>query len=116
MKPTNITIKVLEEIRDSVRELESSLGGRIDETNSSLKSLENRVENLDNRVEHLENRVVEGEIRLGTAVTNLIGAVLQHGETLEAVKNLLCDNLGLRPRVERCETEIDRLKGHTGLK
>lgn len=116
MEPTSSTIKVLEEIRDSVRDLGESLNTRIDQTNSRLDQTNSRLDQTNSRLdqtnsrlESLADRVVEAEIRTATNV-------MQLGGTLAEVRELLRDHLGLGTRVERCEQDIAWLKGRTGPK
>lgn len=92
MEPTNLTIEILKSIRDEVR----GLGGRVDQTNVSL-------EQMNGRMDHMERRIVESELRTATAITDLAG-------TIQALTDLLKSQHDLRPRVERCEREIDALK------
>lgn len=113
MDPTSITIKILEEIRDSVKEtnvridrLDSSLSGRIDRLDTSLTG---RIDQTNSQLEQLAERVVEAEIRTATNV-------MQLKSTLDEVKTMLHAQHDLRPRVDACEREISRLKHKTGLK
>ena len=94
MKPTNVTVKILRQIRDSVEKTNA----RLDETSNVMQQ----------KFDLLTDRVVEGEIRKATAITALAG-------TLDAVKNLLVDRLDLRDRVERCERDIVVLKVRAGI-
>ena len=123
MKPTNLTVKLLEEIRDAARETNARIdqtnalidqtNARIDQTNARIGQtnahLGETYEGLSHRIEALTDRVVEGEIRTATMMTGIAG-------TLQDMKTLLEDRLELRGRVERCEQNIEALKGHTGLK
>src|SRR5688572_24952525 len=95
MKPKDLTIHVLKEIRDAVVQTNA----RIDETNARLDETNARIEGTNARVEQLGQRMVEGELRTATAITELAGAV--HG-----VRDLLKEQLDLRSRVERCEADI----------
>lgn len=116
MKPTDLTIKILTEIRDTIRETNvrvDQTNVRLDETRAEfsqgLKTLGGRVDLLGDRVDVLGDRVVEAEIRTATAITALAG-------TLGDVKALLQDRLDVRDRVERCEIDIAILKERTGLR
>lgn len=115
MEPKDLTIKVLEEIRDSVQEISARVdqtNARLDQTNARLDQTNARLE--DTRTEmhagfkHLTERIVETQIRTATAISAL-------GGTMEEVKTLLRDRLDLRDRVERCELDIVRLKERTGV-
>jgi len=96
----DVTLAVLKDIRSSVREtnvrleqLDVRVNARIDETNASLGVLR----------EELSRRIVESEIRTATAITELAG-------TVRDVATLLREQHDLRPRVEKCESEIADLK------
>lgn len=86
MEPTDVTIEILKDIRDEVRQTRTDLSERID---------------------GLSRRVVESEIRTATAITDLAGAVNQMTGVLRASHDL-------RPRVERCEQDIAELKKRVG--
>ena len=130
MEPTNMTVRILEQIRDSIGETNSRIdqtnsrieqtNSRIDQTNAKLDQkfdvltervgvLTDRVDVLTEHVDALTSRVVDGEIRMATAITGVAG-------TLGQMKTLLEDRLDLRGRVERCEQDIVLLKEQTGVK
>jgi len=91
MEPSDLTVKILTEIRDAVRETNT----RVDQTNE--------------RIDVLADRVVEAEIRSATAILAL-------GSSLDDVKTLLRDRLDLRDRVDRCEVDIRDLKDRMGTR
>ncbi len=93
MEPTDLTIEVLNGIRQDVREL----GVRIDGTN----------ERLDTMREELSRRIVESEIRTSTAIADLAGTVREMTGVLRQANEL-------RPRVERCEQDIAEIKRRVG--
>ena len=93
MRPTNITIKILEGIRDEIRTTRTDLSDRIDQTNGRLDEM--RTE--------LSRRIVESEVRTSTAITDLAGTVRDLTVVLRAQGEL-------RPRVEKCERDIDELR------
>ena len=82
MEPTDVTIEILKDIRNEVRQTRTDLSEHID---------------------GLSRRVVESEIRTATAIADLAGAVNQMTGVLRASHDL-------RPRVERCEQDIAELK------
>jgi len=108
MEPTDLTIEILKGIRDEIRQTNQ----RLDQTNEHLdqtnEHLDQTNERLDQRFDLLSRRLVESETRTATALVDLAGAVRE-------VKQLLSDRLDLRDRVDRCESEISRLKEHVGL-
>ena len=84
-KPTDLTVAILKEIRGEARKTNA----RLDQTNARLSSL--------------EKRLVESELRTATALTDLAGTV----RDMTAVFRAQAD---LRPRVEKCERDIESLK------
>jgi hypothetical protein len=82
MEPTDLTIEILKSIRDEVR------GTR---------------EQLSSRIDALGDRIVESEIRTATAIVELAGTVRDMTGSFRAQAEL-------RPRVERCEQDIEELK------
>ena len=96
----DLTVEILKDIRTSVREtnvrldqMNANLGARIDKTNADLGA----------RIDETNRRIVESEIRTATAITELAGSVRD-------VASLLRGQHDLRPRLERCESEIAELK------
>jgi chromosome segregation ATPase len=89
VEPTDITVHILREIRDEIRET----NGRLDQTNTRLEEVR----------DELGRRIVESETRTATALVSVAGA-------LQDIKQLLTDRLDLRDRVDRCEREIEVLK------
>jgi len=96
MESTDITIEILKGIREEGRlthEAVQETNARLDATRAELKD----------DLSQLARRVVESEIRTTTAIVDM------HG-TLRDVRDLLREQLDLRPRVERCEREIGELR------
>lgn len=89
MEPKDLTIEILEGIRDEGRKTNE----RLNETNERLERLRDEV----------TRRIVESELRTVTAITALAGNLQELTSHLEATTEL-------RPRVERCEEEIAALK------
>lgn len=107
MKPDDITVQILIEIRDEIR----SNSQRIDQTNLRLDQTNLRIDmardELGARIDGLGQRVVESELRTATAIDEL-------GSTMRDVHGLLKDRLDLRDRVDRCERDIEDLKRRVG--
>lgn len=99
MEPTDVTTRILIEIREELRD-----------TKQGLNAVNVRVDHLSDRVdfmnEDLGRRIVESELRTATAIHEL-------GGTLREVHTLLKDR-ALHDRVTRCEREIDDLKHRLG--
>ena len=109
MDPNALILKVLEEIRDSIRETNS----RVDRTNTKLEETRTKLE--ETRVEMVQSidtlckRIVEAEVRTGTAILALSG-------DLADVKGLLRSSHDLGGRVGQCEKDIDVIKARVGIK
>lgn len=103
MESTDLTTRVLIEIRQELRETK-------DELRETKQSLNARVDHLSDRIElvngDLGRRILESELRTATAIHEL-------GGTLREVHTLLKDR-ALHDRVSRCEREIDDLKHRLG--
>lgn len=97
------TIHVLREIREELRTTRTVLSDRIDQTNRRLDGLSERVDGLSDRVDLTNKRLVESEVRLATAITSLAGDV-------QALTGHLRKQADLRPRVEKCERDIEKIK------
>ena len=96
MEPTDLTLKVLTDIRHELREL----GTRVDGTNQELHGVREEVHGMR---EELSRRIVESEIRTSTALVELAGTVREMTGVLRAANDL-------RPRLERCESDIAEIK------
>lgn len=92
----DLTVRILGEIRDSVRQTNT----RLDETISRLDETNSRVDQMR---EEISGRIVSSEIRTATALTEL-------AHTVRDVAALLREQHDLRPRVDKCEVEIAELK------
>jgi uncharacterized coiled-coil DUF342 family protein len=103
MEPTDLTVQILREIRDAVRETNV----RVDQTNARLDQTNARLDQTNTGLgevrDELGRRIVESELRTSTALAELVGAV-------QGVRDLLRDRLDLRDRVDRCEHEIELIK------
>jgi len=100
--PRNITIEILKDIRDAVRET----NGRLDETNGRIDQMSARIDQTSQesqaRFDELGRRIVESELRTATALTDLAGTVREMTSVLRAQGDL-------RPRLEKCERDIAEL-------
>ena len=107
MATPDLTIKILTSIRDEVR----TTNKRVDETNKRLcelgEDLSKRIDQTNERIdglrEELSKRIVESEIRTSTAIADLAGSI-------QDLTSLLRKQADLRPRVDRCEHEIAKIK------
>lgn len=103
----DLTVEILKQIRDEVKHVRDEvkqtnvrLDATRDELRGEIRAL--RVETTEH-LDTLSTRVVESEIRTATALTDLAGSVRE-------VTTLLREQHDLRPRVERCESEIAAIK------
>ncbi len=107
MEPTDLTVHILREIRDEIRNTNS----RLDQTNSRLDQANSRLDQTISRLEEVRSelapRLVETEIRLATAITGFQG-------TMGQIRELLETRLNLNDRVARCETDIAVLQQRVG--
>ena len=98
-----LTVEILRSIRDEAKVTNQRLeqtNQRIDQTNQRLDQTNFRLEEMR---EELSRRIVESELRTSTAITDLAGTVREMTSFLRAQHDL-------RPRLEKCEHEIDILK------
>ena len=116
MEPTNITVRILEEIRDSVQEVRDSVQEVRDSVRDVRQELENvedklgrRIDQTNARVDILTDRVTNFELRVSTELHAVSSTMLD-------IKVMLDDRLDLRGRVQKCERRIENLEDHTGLK
>ena len=86
MEPTDLTIEILKDIRAGIDSLREDTNARLD---------------------LMSRRIVESEVRTSTAIVDLAGTVREMTTVLRAQSDL-------RPRVERCERDIEELRQRTG--
>ena len=114
METSDLAIEILKGIRDEIRGTNARLddvNARLDKTNTRLDMTNERLDMTNDRVEaglsDLSRRIVESEIRTSTAIADLAGTVRE----MTSVRRAQHD---LRPRVERCERDIQALKRKVG--
>ena len=93
MEPSDLSLEILKTLRDELRGHIAHTEERFDRTDSRLDSVR----------DELLRRIVESEVRTATAITDLAGVVRELTSTFRSQAEL-------RPRVERCEHEIDELQ------
>ncbi len=96
MEPTDLTIEILKDIRQEMREAK-------EEIRHTREDLHDEIHALSGRVDRLHTRITETDIRTATAMTDLVG-------TLHEMRDEFRSSRELRPRVERCEQDIADLK------
>jgi predicted nucleic acid-binding Zn-ribbon protein len=117
MEPTDVTIEILEGIRDEARKTSEGLTttnehlvtlvDRIDRLDDRISHLDESVERLDGRVERLEKRQVETEVRLATELAGVAGAVRE-------VRDVLREDCALRLRVDDHERRLTAIEQRRG--
>lgn len=110
----NLTVKILEEIRDEIRGTNSRLEAFQHSSEQRFESLEGKVTDVvrkvtdvEQRVAGVERKVTEVEIRLSTSIVEVAASQGQ-------LKYLFTDRLDLRDRVGRCEQSIAELSQRKG--
>ncbi len=111
MSDDNITVRVLIEIRDEIRELRQDTNQRFDEVNKRLDQTDHRLDLTNHRLEAvhtgLREEMLASEARHATRLLALNAAAID-------TNTMLRDRFDLRDRVERCEREIEQLKNKVG--
>lgn len=95
----DLTVPILRSIRDELR----LLGGRVDKTNDRLDKTNERLEKTNERIDETNRRLAHSEIRLATQMAQLAGNINDLTQHLKQQHTL-------RPRVEKCERGIDKIK------
>ena len=99
-KPTDHTLLVLKQIRDAVAQTNE----RLDQTNERLDQTREELSNrLDQTRQELSRRQTETEIRLATALTDVVGAIHEVRDAVRADKDL-------RKTVAEHEQRLDALE------
>lgn len=96
---SDLTVKILSEIRDEIRGARADLSAKIDQTNA-------RLEETNQKVDLLTRRQTETEVRLATEIVALAGAV-------DRTNKLLRERLDDRDRlddIDRRVTALERAK------
>jgi predicted nucleic acid-binding Zn-ribbon protein len=103
MDSKDVTLQVLVDIRDEIR----GTNKRVDELKERVDHLEENVtreiKETNVRIDRLTDRVVASEIRVASALTEVVGS-------MNDVKSMLSERLDLRDRVANCERDIAELK------
>jgi hypothetical protein len=102
-EPVNLTIRVLREIRDEVRKTNERLDATGAHLDARIDGLGAGIGGLGARIDGLGARIIESELRTATALTDLATNVREMTAVLRAQHDL-------RPRLERCERDIEDLR------
>jgi hypothetical protein len=96
METSDLTVQILRDIRDSIDNLGTNLGARIDATNERLDRTNERLDRNNERLDHLE--------------IHLAGEILALRTEFVSTRELLTGRRDLQNRVDRCEREIVAIK------
>ena len=111
MEPTDLTIEILEGIREETHKTNERLdktNDRLDELRVDLRSgLDDLRTDLVDRIERVERRQTETEIRLASELVAVGGAVRE-------VRDLLREDRALRDRVDDHERRLAAVERRTG--
>ena len=107
----DLILETLKSIRDEGRKTNVELKKLREDSNSEFKKLRDEIGSVREEVhvglgnvrDELGRRIVESEMRTATAITQLAGTVGELTTVLKASHDL-------RPRLERCERDIEQLK------
>ncbi len=100
----DITIEILKEIRDGIRQTNV----RLDETRSELSErIDLTRTELSGRMDQLQRRQTETEVRLATELVAVVGAV-------HSLKDALLDDRRVRHAVDDHEARIRALERRAG--
>jgi hypothetical protein len=103
METSDLTVRILTEIRDEIRSSKDDLRAELRSTKDDLRA---ELQTTNVRLDQLQRHVVESEFRVGTAI-------LEHTAVLRDIRDRIGGPRDLRARVDRCEREIDELKRRT---
>jgi hypothetical protein len=103
MDPTELTLHVLREIRDEIKQTRVDLSARIDATNTRLDATNSRLDGTNARVDRVERRQAESEIRLATELVAVASAVRE-------VRDELRQDRIVRVRIDDHERRIGALE------
>ncbi|MBN8612787.1 MAG: hypothetical protein J0L92_19485 [Deltaproteobacteria bacterium] len=93
---SDLTVKILSEIRDEIRGTRVDLSAKIDQTNA-------RLEETNQKVDLLARRQTETEVRLATEIVALAGAV-------DRTNKLLRERLDDRDRIDDIDRRVSALE------
>jgi predicted nucleic acid-binding Zn-ribbon protein len=103
MEPVDLTLRILNEVRNDVRALKEQLDGHDARFDAIDRELAGRFDTLDRRFDAVDRRQTEADVRTATALAEVAG-------TLRDLHAMVRDRLELRDRVDRCERDIADLQ------
>jgi hypothetical protein len=107
MKPKDITVEILKQIRDEARKTNE----RLDKTNERLDKTNERLDHVETslgaRLDRMERRQTESDLRLSSELVAVVQAV-------DKVRDLLADRLDLSKKVDDHEKRLAVIEGRLG--
>src|SRR5437763_1136481 len=103
----DITIKVLEQIRDGIGRVEQEIAAVKTEVVAVKDEVGRQADRLDARIDQTRLELVAAETRFATRVN-------EHTVATRNLYDLLQDRFALRDRVEQCEHRIAELEHKVG--
>jgi FtsZ-binding cell division protein ZapB len=111
MEPTDLTIEILQGIREEIQTTNKQLDEFRTEVRSELGQLRDQQaateERLATELGQVRDRQTSTEVRLATELVGVAGAVRE-------VRDLLREDRALRGRVDDHERRISAIEGRTG--
>jgi len=104
MAGTDITIEILKDIRDEIRELRADTNARLDATNARLGMVEST---LTQRLGAVESTLTQ---RLGAVESTLLDLAQQQRFVVRYTKAISEREIRLEPRVSALEGRVDKLE------
>ncbi len=100
---SDMTVKILGEIRDEIRGTRADLNARLDQTNACLDQTNARLGETNEKVDLLARRQTQTEVRLATEIVALAGAV-------DRTNRLLRERLDDRDRIDEIDRRVTALE------
>ncbi len=100
MNDSDLTLAILREIRDEIRQTRTELGGSIGETNGRLGETNSRLDETNSRLDETNNRLGKVEATLQELATQQLILTKYVGNVVDRHAGQISD---LRERVARLE-------------
>jgi hypothetical protein len=106
MEPTDLTIEILQGIRDEIRGTNARVDALRDELCGEIRGTNGRLDDTNTRLDRLERRQVEVETRVSTEIVAVAVAVRE-------VRDLLREERALASQVDDHERRIRAIETRT---
>jgi lipase chaperone LimK len=114
MEPTDLTIEILQGIRQEIHktnekldEFRTDVRGELGQVRGALGQIRDRQAATEELLGQVRDRQTETEVRLATELVGVAGAVRE-------VRDLLREDRALRGRVDDHERRISAIEGRSG--